>query len=203
MHIHTVPNIAKYDITDSLQIVFPAKVLNSCLSNDQIFISSQTLLDHLTPECILSFGNFENLYSNYESFIHDLVGHVFSNTPLFSSCTKFDKYAFHELLTSVNTEDNDALTGEIHILDVKKTLANLQEWNVFGNRHPTNTSSTTDFLPGDFFFMNDGFSITLNTDLSLQSMYLSFMDGVNTENRELWKNLSTKTYRTNLLIYLI
>lgn len=207
MYIHTIPNIAKYDMTDALQIAFSAKVLNSFLNNDQICISSQTLLQQLTPKNILSVGIFENLSSKYESFVNDSLGHVFSNTSLFSSKhpSVDNKYTFYDLLTSTTLINENALSGEIHILDVKRTLANLQQWNIFGNRNQS--IPTNEFIRGDFFFMKDGFSITMKTDLNFQSMYISLMEGemsnVNQDSICDWNESFTKTYTGNLLIYLI
>jgi len=201
MHIHTAPNIAKYDITDALQIAFPAKVLNSLLLDDKIYLSSQILLEHLTRDSILSFGVFENLHSKYESFITGKIGHIF-NTSLFSSNVNFDKHVFYELLTSnMPTESIAALSGEIRVLDVKQTVNNLQKWNVFGNR---TQQTTAEFIRGDFFFMNDGFSVTLKTDLSIQPMYVSLINADDADkNENEWKKISEKTYTANLLIFLV
>jgi hypothetical protein len=204
--VKTVPNIAKYDITDSLQIAFPAQVLNSLENEDKIIVSSQSLLDNLKEDSIISFGSFENLYSKYESFINASLGHMFSNTSLFSSNynSKFDNKTFYELLNSKTMNHENALTGDIHIFDVKRTLDNIEKLNIFGNR--TAKLNGQQFVAGDFLFMKNGLSITLKTDLSIQNMYLSLqkydIDSAN-RNKSDWNDKFTKTYCGDLLIYLV
>jgi len=213
--METIPNLAKYDITDALQIAFPAIIFASFVNNDQIHISAETFLQHLDTTSILSLGSFENLYSNYESFINDTVGNIFSHTSLFSSESQammkptFDKTSFFQLLTSTsltNGEICNAFSGEMAVFNVEKTLADIQRLNLFGNR---NTGLVDQFIPGDFFYLKDGFSITLRTDLSLQPMYFSFINGKEKKedsanrNIALWDEACIKTYTGDLLIYLV
>jgi hypothetical protein len=213
--VETIPNLAKYDITDALQIAFPAIIFASFLNNDQIRISSQTFLQYLDTNSILSLGSFENLYSNYESFINDTVGNIFSHTSLFSSESQtimrptFGKTSFFNLITSTSLNDGEicsAFSGEMVVFNVERTLADIQRLNVFGNR--TNGVGVDQFIPGDFFYLKDGFSITLRTDLSLQPMYFSFMackekeDNTN-RNIAMWDEACIKTYPGDLLIYLV
>ena len=213
IHIQTIQNLAKYDMTDALQIAFPTEVLNSfyCDNKDNITISSQIFSQNITPDCILSLGGvFENLYEKYQSFINNKIGHVFSKTSLFSSScnTMFDKYTFYDLLTSetiIEGTIQPALTGEFCISDVTETVTNLQKRNVFGNRpYNTNIENLYSFIAGDFFFIENGFSITLNTDLLFDSTFISFMQPENADrNQSSWNQSSVKTYTGNLLIYLI
>jgi len=204
IHIQTVPNIAKFDTTNALQFSFPSHILNSYLSDDNIILSSQTFLQHIDANSILSFGNFENLYSNYQSFVNESLGHMFSNTSLFSShdsLNTFDKTDLYNLLNSNTYVDGSivpAFSGNISILNVNNTLQNIQKFNVFGNR--TQNSPTEHFMAGDFFYISDGFLVTLKTDLSTQPMYISLLQCENA-NRNLL-NLN-KTYTSNLLIYLV
>lgn len=209
IQIQTAPNIAKYDITDALQISFPASVLNNLLTNDTIILSSETFLKHINKDSILSFGIFENLYSNYKSFINESFGHMFSNTSLFSkdsnnSLNTFNKSDLLNLLNS-NTfvEGNivSSLTGDIQILEVNKTLQNVYKFNIFGNR---TTSYNNEFIPGDFLYMSEGLSITLKTDISVEPMYLSFINSENANrNMSCFNEKLNKTYIGNVMLYLV
>ena len=207
IHIQTSPNIAKYDITDSLQFLFPANVLNSHLFDDTIIISSETFLENIDKHSILSFGKFENLYCNYQSFIQNKLGHMFSNNSIFSndSIQTFDKEELYNLLNSKTCIDGNlqsAFTGEIQICNIHKILKNMHQFNIFGNR--TSDVYTDKFIARDMFFIPNGISITLKTDLSIESMYISLLNPENA-NRNLldWSENNTKTYTGNLLLYLV
>lgn len=208
IYIQTSPNIAKYDITDSIQFTFPAKVLNSYLFDDTITISSETFLEHIDKHSILSFGKFENLYSNYQSFIQNKLGHMFSNNSVFSvndSNQTFDKEELYNLLnykTCIDGNIQSAFTGEIQIVDIHKTLKTMHQFNVFGNRIPD--LYTDEFIARDMFFIPNGFSITLKTNLSFESMYISLLNAENANRNILdWSENNTKTYTGNLLLYLV
>ena len=186
---------------------------HDCDNKNNITISSQSFSQNITPDCILSLGGvFENLYEKYQSFINNKIGHAFSKTSLFSSSssnTIFDKYTLYDLLTSETIMEGTiqpALTGGLFISDVSETVFNLQKWNVFGNR-PFNTNIENNihsFIAGDFFFIENGFSITLNTDLTIDSTLVSLMNAENADrNQSSWYQSSMKTYTSNLLIYLI
>lgn len=207
IHIQTAPNIAKYDITDALQISFPANVLNNLLENDTIVLSSETFLKNIDKDSILSFGIFENLYSKYQSFINESFGHMFSNTSLFSSKNKINTFNKSDLLDLLNSktfvEGNivSSLTGYIQILEVTKTLQNIKKINIFGNR---TLYSNDEFIPGDFLYMNEGLSITLKTDISVEPMYVSFMNSENANrNISCFNEKLNKTYTGNVIIYLV
>jgi len=206
IHIKSIPNIAKYDITDSLQIAFPANIMNSLLIDDSITISSEIFLQHLKPESFISFGEFENLYSKYESSISSKLGHMFSNC-LFTKLEKFDKYAFYDLFhskTFVDSEFVQAFTGDICICNVEKTLQNTHKLNIFGNR---TMDTDIEFVAGDRLFMSDGISITMKMDLSVDPLCVSMIAKSNEKstNRNIddWCNACEKTYTVNLLIFLI
>jgi hypothetical protein len=206
IHIQSIPNIAKYDITDSLQILFPANIINSLILNNTLVITPEIFLDNLNEKSFISFGIFENLYSKYESFINDNLGHMFSNSSLFSSNKKFDNNSFYDLFTSKTIVDNEfvnALKGNIKIMDVSNILQNIQKLNIFGNR---SINENTDlFIPGDCFFMQNGISITLKTDLDVEPMFVSFIKSKDCANRIIndWDKKSTKSYCGNLFIYLV
>jgi hypothetical protein len=197
IHIKSVPNIAKYDITYSLQIAFPANILNSLLVDDSITVSSELFLQYLKPESFISFGEFENLYSKYESFINRNLGHMFSNS-IFSNKQIFNKYTFCELFhsqTFIGSEFVNAFTGDICIYDVEKTLRNTQKLNIFGNR---TMDTECEFVAGDRLFMPNGISITLKTDLDVEPFYVS-MTGKSANINDWFE----KTYTADLLIYLV
>jgi hypothetical protein len=206
IHIKSIPNIAKYDMTDALIISFPANIINSLLIDDTVSITSEIFLQHLKPESFISFGDFENLYCKYESFINgNLCNHMFSNS-IFSKLEKFDKHTFCNLFhskTFVDSECVNAFTGDICICDVEKTLQNTHKLNIFGNR---TMDTNIEFVAGDRLFMQDGISITMKTDLNIDPMYISMMSKCGeSANRNImhWDNISEKTYVANLLIYLV
>ena len=212
IHIETIQNVSKHDITDCLQIAFPTEIINYFYnSQDNITISSQIFAQNITPNCILSLGSvFENLYEKYQSFINNNIGNVLSKTTLFSpsSTTIFDKYTFHDLVTSetiIEGTVQSTLTGDLCISNVNETVANIKKWNIFENR-PYNTPTDTlqPFIAGDLFFIENGFSITLKTDLTIDSTFVSLMNAENADrNQSSWSQMSVKTYTSNLLIYLI
>jgi len=210
IQIQTAPNIAKYDITDALQISFPANVLNSLLNNDIIILSSEIFLKHIDKDSILSFGIFENLYSKYQSFINESFGHMFSTTSLFSkdsnnSLNTFNKTDLLNLLKSNTIVEGNlvsSLTGSIQILEVNKTLQNVHKFNIFGNR--TTSYNNDKFIPGDFLYMSGGLSITLKTDISVEPMYLSFINSENANrNISCFNEKLNKTYIGNVILYLV
>jgi len=206
IHIHSIPNIAKYDVTNSLQIAFPANIINSLVLNDSIVITPEIFLDNLNINSFISFGIFENLYSKYESFIDENLGNMFSNSSLFSCQNKkFDKNTIYDLFTSktiYNNEYINALNGNIKISDVSNTLQNISKMNIFGNRNSVNSDL---FIPGDCFFMQNGISITLQTEIDIEPIYISLINSQECANRNIshWNEISEKTFTGNLFIYLI
>jgi hypothetical protein len=177
-----VPHVAKVDVTLATQFLFPSDILNQLFANESlssssssIRISSDLFLSNISSDSVVSVGNFENLFQNYAEFVQQKMGHPFKYNSLFDTGTQattrvFNTRSFYDLLqgSRVDSLGNvvPALNGEILLLDVSRTLADIRLMNVFGNSNSSNTGSVTIFLPGDLIYISDGFSIEMTTTLS-------------------------------------
>ena len=185
--LQSVPNVAKIDVSLAAQFLFPSDVLNTLLQSnpsDQniLRISSETFLSNiLSPDSILSVGNFENLFEKYTDDVQSKMGVPFKYSSIFSISTQesgriFNAKSLYDLLqgclASELGEIVPALTGEILLLDVSRTLSDIRRMNLFAN---VGASSRNRFMPGDLIYVSDGISITMTTDLSVKTDILSIL----------------------------
>jgi len=180
-----VPNVAKIDVSLATQFLFPSQVLNQLMEmnqeTDQLRISSEIFLSNITTESILSLGNFENLFENYTEFVQTKTGHLFRSMPLFDTTSQetmriFNNASLYHLLQGSRINEfgamESALSGDIVLFDISRTLPTIRKLNLFVNSVP---SAIHVFLPGDLIFVNDGFSIMMNTNVSSHTDFLSVL----------------------------
>lgn len=183
--LQSIPNVAKIDSTLAAQFLFPSDVLNTLLQTipsdqDILRISSELFLSNIqSPDSILSIGCFENLFQKYTEKVQSKMGVPFKYTSIFSTTTQQNAHVFnaksmYDLLQGSMMDDLGhmvpALTGEILLLDVSRTLADIRRMNIFGNG-----VDDAKFMPGDLIYVCDGISITMTTDLSVKTDILSLL----------------------------
>lgn len=193
--LQSVPNVAKVDVSLAAQFLFPSDVLNTLLQTipsdqDILRISSETFLSNIrTPDSILSVGNFENLFEKYTDDVQSKMGVPFKYSSIFSTSTQesgriFNAKTLYDLLQgSIANELGEivpALTGEILLLDVSRTLSDIRSMNLFANGGGVSRGSGDNkinkmFMPGDLIYISDGISITMTTDLSVKTDILSIL----------------------------
>jgi len=183
--LQSVPNVAKIDVSLATQFLFPSDVLNTLLQTipsdqDILRISSELFLSNIqSPDSILSVGNFENLLEKYTEKVQSKMGVPFKYSSIFTTSTQecsriFNAKSLYDLLHGSMMNDLGhmvpALTGEILLLDVSRTLADIRKMNIFGNG-----IDDAKFMPGDLIYVLDGISITMTTDLSVKTDILSLL----------------------------
>ena len=184
--LQSVPNVAKIDVSLATQLLFPSDVLNTLLQNtenDILRISSETFLSNiLSPDSILSVGNFENLFEKYTDEVQSKMGVPFKYNSIFSTSTQesariFNAKSLYDVLqgnlANELGEIVPTLTGEILLLDVSRTLAEIRRMNIFAGSRESGDNKI--FMPGDLIYVSDGISITMTTDLSVKTDILSIL----------------------------
>jgi len=200
-----IPNISKIDVTLATQFLFPSDVLNSLFQThynkeiDQLRITSETFLSTLTKDSILSLGEFENLFGNYANFVQTKMGHLFTSSPVFTDNTPKHMYSttFLELLQGSRVDEFGttcgALSGEIILFDISRTLQHIRNMNVFGNAVYTYNDAAVDgglpgnlrFLPGDLLYVENGLAITMNTGLTAKTDIIRVLEQKINKNEDI------------------
>ena len=82
LRMSAVQRVGKYDMTDAVQILFPAATINAllggfnsisgCFFKDSITINSERLLTGLEKESIISVGSLDSIYYDYQKYINNI-----------------------------------------------------------------------------------------------------------------------------------
>ena len=213
-----ISSIGKYEMTDAVQILLNADVLNAKLGkfywhrneweHHTLSLGPEILLG-LTESNILSLGSFFEIYDDYLAHVNDACPNRFRGAHLFKAdcqteILSMDPANFIRLLQSQRIVDMgaiSALSGAIYLSDIPGMLANMNRHNIFGNR-PT-PMLDAGFMTGDVIYLQSGIELSLDTTLSLDMGMLQILQmelGASAKGSTV--DLS-KTYTIPLVIRLI
>lgn len=195
VRLDPVQRIGKYDMTDAVQILFPAAKINNLLggfnhmtcefNRDSVMISSDDLLD-LGIEEFLSVGSLDSMYIQYRDYINSFFGFSMKGSSLFTNQSQieigeglFDRRMLVSLLGEkvvcpYSGEVKDALHGYIEIRGINEMLRKIQLLDIFGNRSDGDISRG--FLSGDLIYVREGIEIKLDIGLSGDSGVVSLLE---------------------------
>ena len=222
MKLAPIRQLGKYDMTNVIQILFPAAIFNELLgefnemtnkfNNDDIIITAEQFLYTVQQEDIISVGSLSSIYCDYQSYINNYFGHTVNNYSLFTndSQTEFNNGIFdknclystlHEKITDSSGEIKEALNGYIEIKKITEILSKINELNLFGNR--LSQEVYKGFMDGDLIYIPDGINIKLDTVMTLDLAILPILENeFNIVNEPLDIKLN-KQYQSAILLRLI
>lgn len=182
------------DVTDAIQIMMDVSTFNTKLgafnsvtdtfANNSVSISSAELISGVTKGAqVFSVGKYQNMYSDFASYVSSYFGYVGGFSSLFTGASEFaidtdnhfDGASFVRLL---NAETVDAsgryisdLSGSITIGSITEILRYAVDANVFGNRDPSvnNWGIADKFQPGDLIWVPTGTTVTLKLGIDAES----------------------------------
>jgi len=195
--INTINGVGKCDTTNAVQILFPTDIINNKLFENNVNISSELFSNSITRDSILYVGNIEDIYSEYLNDVYETMGYHFKKSLLNGSSPITAETICTSLL------DTNTIKGEIHIFDVKETLKNIQELNIFRNRSSVHSHSNT-FVCGDLIFIENGISVGLSVNMNYSASIYELLKKkmkINSETNIL-SNMFEKQYKTDLLLRL-
>jgi hypothetical protein len=226
MKLSPIQQLGKYDMTDAVQILFPACLLNEFLgdfnavtnqfNNNQIIITAEQFLYTVREDDILSVGEFGFMYADYRSYVNNYFGHTMNTYSLFTNDSQrefnngiFDKNCLYSTLREKTTgafgEIKEALNGYIEINKVSEMLLKITELNLFGNR--SFLSGTQDiyngFIDGDLIYIPDGIHIKLDTKMTLDLAVLPIIENEFNIMNETPTITLDKEYQSALLLRVI
>jgi len=228
MKLAPIRHLGKYDMTNAVQILFPAAVLNGLLGgynqmtkqfkNNRIVIVAKQFLNTVKKDDILAVGEFDSMYFDYQRHVNNYFGNTDNNSSLFTcesqkdiNNTIFDKNGLYSILheksiCSFSGEIKDAFDGYIEMNDVSEMLHKICELDLFGNNLFGNRIShdiCKGFIDGDLIYIPEGIHIKLNMDMSTDSSVVSVLENsFHTNSRECNIELP-KLYTSALLLRLV
>ena len=191
MQIQVVQNIAKYDVTDSIQILYDLNTLNTKLGNynnstnlfemDSIMICAAEFINGLTSyEQINSVGNLNNMYKNFVDYVNKLLNYEEGFSCIYLMDEQFEvekeQIGIKDLFeTLIKTSDNiygtyNDLYGNITINGTNKLLKYMKRLNLFGNREGVEKEG---FIEGDLIYVPYGLTISVRVDLDAENLELN------------------------------
>jgi hypothetical protein len=186
-----ISSIGKYDLTDAVQILLDADVLNSKLgqfsvhrnewSNRNIVLDAGILLG-MSEGDVLSLGAFFEIYDDYLAHVNDRCPNRHRGSSLFHADSQaeingMDPANFLRLLQSQRIDSAGrsvpALSGFLRLTDIPAMLSQINAHNIFGNRPEPDVS--VGFLPGDVIYLHGGIELSLDTAFSVDMGMLQIL----------------------------
>ena len=175
-------SIARFDVTDAVQVTVDASVFNSklgtfdtvddCFKIDDEEVSEIEFTSNdfrtalASDEDVISVGTLSTMYSDFKTYVGTYFGFNGGFETLFAAATEFtidedDLFEADSLVALIaGTAGEDPatpytkiMTGSITISNITKLLRYAVDSNCFGNRVPSGTDPTDDTN----FGVNDGF----------------------------------------------
>jgi hypothetical protein len=222
MKITPIQEFGKYDMTNAVQILFPASLLNSFLggfneitkkfNKDLITVTSQQLLK-IDKKDILSVGAFDSMYYDYQKHINTFFRFSMNNSSLFTTESQteinngiFDEGRLYSMLNEKSIcpfsgEITDALNGYIEIKNITDMLSKINDLNLFGNRFSHDISKG--FMNGDLIHVSNGMNIKLNVDMSIDSAVVSILENKFMKNSGISDIGLVRKYQSDILLRLV
>jgi hypothetical protein len=224
LDISLVFNPETYNLTQTLQIEFPASILNEKLGiykdnsgnitqtnnnyntanlefdNDSISLSSSDFLDNFDASGIVHYGAFNTLYNNFLRKVNRYFGLGGLTSQLIQQDIDIDDDGFMSLNEFHDTLKSRTLNTNEYQLQGTITLSNLNNILKQAINHNIFTNRTTfhklyhGFIPGDKLLILDGIQAKIALDLT-------YNIGINTNiatNNNLCNPLITQPYYSDL-----
>lgn len=203
-----VNRINQYDVTSSLQVLFPASVLNAKLGtfdtttylwpNESITITNTDFVTNVNvTEDVISVGALSTLYSDFILYVNDYFGYANGFSTIFTLSSQidvnngvFDANQFIKLIGGSALNPPNPTTGE-YVTDlsgsvtfgyINQLLSNVISANPFNNR-PTTGNGGAGFSLQDGFVAGDLLFVPTGFTITLNML-------INTNNITL-NNLGT------------
>jgi len=223
--LSAVQNIGKYDMTNAIQILFPAENINHLLGGynsvsgkffkDSITISPEQLLSGLVEkDSIISVGSLDSIYIDYQKYICDFFGFSIRGSSIFTNDSQvaigggiFDRGSLWSLLKEVSIcpfsgEVQQGLNGYIEIHNIGEILMRINNLNFFGNRYGE-PNIGRGFIGGDLIYISGGIDIKLDLGLSLDTGVVGLLENTFMINSGISSVSLAKKYKAPLLLRLV
>ena len=203
INMSPINTINQYDVTSSVQVLFPASVMNAKLgnydtnnsmwSNESITITSADFVANVSmPSDVISVGALSTIYSDFILYVNEYFGYSNGFSTMFTLSSQidvnngvFDANAFIQLIggSALNPalptgEYVNDLSGAITFGYINELLNNVISANPFNNR-PTTGNGGAGFslqdglIAGDLLFVPTGLTITLNMLINTNNITLN------------------------------
>jgi hypothetical protein len=224
LRMSAVQRVGKYDMTDAVQILFPAATINAllggfnsisgCFFKDSITINSERLLTGLEKESIISVGSLDSIYYDYQKYINNFFGFSLKGSSLFTNESQvdiggglFDRHSLWSLLKEVvvcpySGEIKDGVNGYIEIHNIGEILLRINQLDLFGNRYGE-IDISKGFIAGDLIYIREGIDIKLDLGLSLDAGVVGILENSFMTNSMISSVGLAKKYKAPLLLRLI
>lgn len=175
-----INRINQYDVTSSVQVLFPASVMNNYLgnydtvnnvwANENISISNTEFVANVnSPSKIISVGSLSTLYSDFILYVNEYFGYANGFSTIFTLSSQidvnngvFDANAFVKLIggSALNPPNISTgqyvsdLSGTINFGYINELLSNVISADPFNNR-PTTGNDGAGYSIQDGFIAGD------------------------------------------------
>jgi len=224
VHLSAIQNVGKYDMTNAVQILFPAARINQLLGGfnsvsgkffkDSITIGPEQLLGGLEKESIVSVGSLDSMYLDYQKYICDFFGFSIRGSSIFTNDSQvaigggiFDRGSLWSLLKEVSIcpysgDVKQSLNGYIEIHTIGEILMRINTLDLFGNRNGE-PNIGRGFIGGDLIYIREGIDIKLDVGLSLDSGVVGILENTLMKNSGISSVSLAKKYKAPLLLRLV
>ena len=224
VHLSSVQKVGKYDMTNAVQLLFPASTINTMLGGfnaisgsffkDSITIDNKQLIAGLEKDAIISVGSLDSIFHDYQKYINDFFGFSIRGSSLFTNDSQvcfgggiFDRGSLFSLLKEQSIcpysgEVKDALNGYIEIHHIGEILRRMIELNIFGNRYGE-PNIGLGFIAGDLIYISEGIDIKLDLGLSHDSGVIGLLENTFMTNSGISSMGLAKKYKAPLLLRLV
>jgi hypothetical protein len=227
VQLSAIQKVGKYDMTDAVQLLFPADHINRMLGGfnsisgrffkDSITISANQLVSGLDKEHIISVGSLDSIYYDYQKYINSFFGYSLKGSSLFTNESQvafgngvFDKSGLYAMLKEkticpYSGEVKDGLSGYIEIHNIGEILMRINQLDLFGNRVrcDNNIDISQGFIAGDLIYISEGINIKLDLGLSLDSGVIGLLENTFMTNSGISSVGLAKKYKAPLLLRLV
>lgn len=179
INLRNIGSANQIDVTDALQIKYPVVRINNKSDpiNDEVTITTEDILDYITPNRIISMGKLSTLYEDFNYTILEYFGDPSGFSTLFAeeqfyniNQGVFDRNALIQLFNKfefdISGTQTTNLTGYFKVSYLSDSIRYASETNIFGNRPVENNTGPSDgFVSGDRIYIPNGISITLTVNI--------------------------------------
>lgn len=159
--------IAKKNITDAVQMFFPASTINQHIKNNQVILDNVLFSQSVFQTSIFHMGNIEKNIETYKQNMNLSFGNIFPNSLFVHPCTIDTEFLYSSL------SDPNKFFGNITITHISETLSWISNKNIFQNRE--SSSSFQHFFPGDLIFIENGITFSIKTNMKYEDGILSLL----------------------------
>ena len=203
--MHSSSPLACYDVSNAIQIRMGVRrfneligitkdqdnneviqslydISNDELETDTLVFSTNDFKSQLLSSNIVSLGDMETLYSDFNFTVTHYFGAPGGFSTLFAEESArtlnngiFDISGLYHIINGENYDVSGAvvtdLSGNLTIHNINEILRYIVDSNVFDNRPTSSQYGVNDgFIDGDLIFLRNGLSITLTVDIEAETL---------------------------------